>query len=186
MRPIERRDGKQVEGNEDGVEQDAVDEHRLEDAERRLQRRRGVGNASGEGDEPDAERRYEQVGGDAGERDEDVTTAEVTIVARVDRDGLGAAEHNRWSTHRHGSEDHDEREEDGHEEVDVPDRVPAEAARVEGRAVTLEEGDVAMRDLVRDDGKEQDRPDEEDGLESMQQAPARGTRSLRARGAQRA
>ena len=51
---------------------------------------------------------------------------------------------------------------------------------------TEQERDIAMRDLVGDDGKEEDRPDEEDGLEGMQQERASGTRSLRARGAQRA
>ena len=112
------------------------------------------------------------------ERHENVATTEVTVIARIHGNRLRPAKHHGRSPRRHRSKDHEQRQEDRHERVDVLDRVPTESARVECRAVALEQGDVAMRDLMRDDREQQDWGVEEDLLENLQRRRSRAAGPL--------
>ena len=163
MRAVERRDRHEVEDDQHEVDGHPVDHHDLQDAHGLPG---GRGDAADEAEERDTDREDHgegQVARDPRQRHDDVAPAIVPVIARVHGHRLGAAEHDLPV----GGEPHHEGHQDGEERVDVLDRVPGETTQVARGGVTLLERCVSVRVLVRDDGKQQNRCDEEDVLEGL-------------------
>jgi hypothetical protein len=158
VRPIERRDGKQVEDHEDHVHEDPHHGHALQDGHGLGERADRLPEHAGDDHERNAGEHDEQIGRHARERDDDVASLEVAKVARIDRDRLGASDDRGAGDGQH------DREDDGHERVDVLDRIPREAPERPRRGVALSQGGPSVRVFVRDHGEEQHGRDQDELL----------------------
>ena len=94
--------------------------------------------------------------GDTGQRDDDVAALVVAVIARIDRDRLGAREDRAMRQPAASSGQYNR-----HPRVNVLERIPGQATKLLGRRVPLLQRGVPVRVLVRDDREEQDRCDEE-------------------------
>ena len=174
MRTVERRNRQQVERDEGEVEHDPPCEHGLENSDRRPERRRRASKQSDEDDDEGTEQCDHQIGRHSRQRYDDVSAANVPIIARIHRHRFRASEHDGSAEHRRAGQ-HEERKDDRQVRVDVLDRIPAEPPRLECGAITLLQCGIAVCDLVRDHREEQDGCDQQDRLKSMQLGRARST-----------
>lgn len=138
MRPVQGWDREQIEHRERQVDRDPVDEHVLQDGDG-LDRARGRHRKPVERDDNErAEDGQDQVRGDSSQGDGNVPFFEVPVPPRVHGDGLSAPENRR------PAQIQNERQDDGHEGVDMLDRVPGQPAELICRGVTIFVGNPAV------------------------------------------
>ena len=122
MGPIERRYRNQIERRQGEVDQDSVKEHRLKDRAAILERGNRPADESDQNNQRYAADCDDEIRRHTRERDDDVAPLEIAVVARNDRNRLGAAE--GYS----GREIGQQRQQDRHERIDVRDRIPGQSA----------------------------------------------------------
>ena len=170
MRAVERRNRNEIERGQREVEQEFRKRASAGARQPRLTRRELLPPSTHEHDQRDAKKAMMKFVVDAGERDDDVAFLEVPVVARIDRNRLGAAERHVPAAPDEGHE----RKQDRHERIDVLDGIPGESAELIRRWIAVLEGRVAVRVFVRDHGEQEHRRDQYECLELVQGAGGLG------------
>src|SRR5690606_20615689 len=149
MRPIQRWYGQQVEKYQYQVEENAHPQHLLGDRCSASERFHALSDdPHGNNQECEHHNEY-RICRHARERYDDVAPLEVAEVARNNRNRLGAAEYETSCVEGH------DRQQDRHERIYVPERVPREAPQLEGGVIALGEGGVPVCVLVCDHREQQ-------------------------------